>query len=104
MKIPSNDLFALISSMTKDEKHFFRKFVSIPGQESSAHKNYLMLFNAIEEQTEGKEKYNEKKIKEKFGGKKFIAQLHVTKIYLEGLILKSLFLKTNERSSRFRVK
>ena len=104
MKTPSNDLFALISSMSKDEKHFFRKFVSIHAEEANVPKNYLMLFNAIEEQTEGEGNYDEKKIKEEFSGKKFIVQLHVTKIYLEGLILKSLFLKMNDSSSRFRIK
>jgi len=100
MKIPSNDLFSLISSMTKDEKHFFRKFASIQGEDAKAQKNYLMLFNAIDAQ----EKYDEEEIKKKFERQKFIVQLHVTKIYLEGLILKSLFLKTNETTFRFRIK
>jgi hypothetical protein len=75
-------LFALIKSLTKAEKRYFKLFASV----NNADANYILLFDAIDAQ----HVYDEKAIKEKFEGKNFIKQLHVTKNYLNKLILKSL--------------
>ena len=75
-------LFALIKSLTKAEKRYFKLFASVNNTDA----NYILLFDAIDAQ----DVYDEKTIKEKFKEKNFIKQLHVTKNYLNKLILKSL--------------
>ena len=80
--IKKEQLFALIKSLTKAEKRYFKLFASVNNTDA----NYILLFDAIDAQ----EVYNEKAIKEKFKEKNFIKQLHVTKNYLNKLILKSL--------------
>ena len=90
------NLFALIKSLSKAEKRYFRLFVNSQG----SGKNYLLLFDAIEQQ----EEYDEKALKEQFKGQAFIRQLHVTKIYLNKLILKSLrnFYSAHSRESELK--
>ncbi|MEX0288553.1 MAG: hypothetical protein AB3N14_05540 [Flavobacteriaceae bacterium] len=75
-------LFALIKSLSKSEKRYFRLFCT---REVSG-SNYLRLFDAMERQTV----YDEVAIKKQFKNEKFIKQLHVTKNYLRKLIFKSL--------------
>ncbi|MDQ3022627.1 MAG: hypothetical protein M3R36_18995 [Bacteroidota bacterium] len=93
MKIPSNDLFELIKSLSQSEKIYFKKFSSVFSQNGD--KNYIKLFKEIEKQSAKGEagSYDENKIKQKFKNENFIKQLHVTKIYLYNLILKSLYLQ-----------
>ncbi|MCG8605082.1 hypothetical protein MJD09_08800 [bacterium] len=74
-------LFSLIKSLSKSEKRYFKLFASANGN-----KNYLLLFNFIDKQTE----YDEEAVRTHFKDKKFAMQLHVTKNYLASLILKSL--------------
>ncbi len=90
MKTPYNNLFDLISSLTKNEKIYFKRSASASG--SNKDKIYLKLFNEIDRQTIHKI-YDEAVIKEKFRNESFIKQLHVAKIYLYNLILKSLYLQ-----------
>jgi len=90
MKTPYNDLFNLISSLTKNEKIYFKRFAGASG--SNENKIYLKLFNEIDRQTIHNI-YDERSIKDKFKKEKFVKQLHVAKIYLYNLILKSLYLQ-----------
>lgn len=79
---PSTELFDLIRSMTKSEKRFFKMMSSL----QSGDKNYLKIFDAVEEQTE----YDEEAIKAKFKGERFIRHLPSEKNHLYKLLLKSL--------------
>ena len=78
----SQDLYSLITSLSKSEKRYFRLFTSIQGGK----KNYMSLFEAIDAQ----EEYDESALKEKFAGEKFVRQFNVAKKYLYDLIMKSL--------------
>lgn len=80
--VKKGSLFLLIKSLSKSEKRYFRIYAGTSGRDA----NYLLLFDAIEEQ----EQYDETKIRKKLKGKKFLSQLHVTKIYLTELLLKAL--------------
>lgn len=80
--LKSEELHALILSLSKSEKRYFKLFCT---REASG-QNYLKLFEAMEKQAV----YDEQVIKERFKKEKFIRQLHVTKNYLRKLILKSL--------------
>ena len=79
---PSTNLFDLIKSLSKSEKRFFKLSASL----QSGDKNYLKLFDVIEQQ----EEYEEEAIKEKFKGEVFIKHLPSEKSHLYKLILKSL--------------
>lgn len=76
------NLYKLISSLSKAEKRHFKISVS----SSAGNSNYIKLFDAIDKQVI----YDEVEIKKKFANEKFVKQLHVTKNYLAKLILKSL--------------
>ena len=78
----SNDLHALIHSMSKNEKGFFVKFASQHGKQ----RNHIRLFQAINAQ----ERYDRAALCKKFAGEKFLKQIHVAQHYLYHLILKSL--------------
>ncbi|WP_405208662.1 hypothetical protein [Aquimarina sp. LLG6339-5] len=77
----NEELFYLIKSLSKSEKRYFR--LSSKGGEDS---EYLLLFNAIEEQ----KTYNEALLKETFANKSFVTQLTTIKNYLKQRILQSL--------------
>ncbi len=84
MKTPSDDLFQLIKSLTRQEKRYFKLYASrhaIEGQNK-----YVLLFDAIDQQTE----YDEVAIRAKFKDQGFVRQLHVAKNYLYQSILNSL--------------
>lgn len=80
---PSNSLFCLIKSLNKNEKGYFKKYVS---GFSAGENNYSKLFDAIDEQ----EEYDEKKIGARFKQEKFVKQLSVTKNLLFDVVLRSL--------------
>lgn len=80
---PSTTLFRLVKSLNRNEKGYFKKYVS---SFSSGGGNYTKLFDAIDEQ----EEYNEKEIIAKFNNEKFVKQLSVTKNHLFEVILRSL--------------
>jgi hypothetical protein len=80
----TDDLFLLISSMSKSEKGYFKKFAS---KHTIGEKNiYVKLFDEIEKMDE----YDEAGLKNKFRGEKFAKNLYSTKNYLFNLILKAL--------------
>jgi len=81
----SENLFNLISSLSKAEK----RYLTINSFQKSGNKNYYKLFREIEAQAK-KGCYNEELIKTKFRNEKFIKQLTFTKNYLYNLIVKSL--------------
>lgn len=85
MKTPSDELFLLLRSMSKQEKRYFRIYAETF---SGTQRNYIRLFSAIDKQRKA---YDEKKIKELF--KKDIAMVdHLPSIkkQLYRLVLKSL--------------
>src|SRR5437588_191956 len=79
------ELFDLIKSLDGGEKGYFKKH-SFINSKSNADVNYLLLFDAIEEQKE----YNEKELRLKFKQQAFARQFPVAKIYLYNRILKAL--------------
>ena len=84
MKTPSEDLFQLIKSLTRQEKRYFKLYAArhaIEGQNK-----YALLFDAIDAQ----ETYDEAAIRERFQDEAFVRQLHVVKNYLYQNILNSL--------------
>lgn len=91
----NDDLFYLIKSLTKSEKRYFKLFARQAGDE----KNYLLLFDAIEEQ----ENYDEAEIYRRFSSMHFIKQLHVVKNYLYHLILKSIRVYTTAKNIEYKL-
>jgi hypothetical protein len=79
---PSNELFELITSLSKSEKRFFKLSSSL----QSGDKNYLKIFDYIDKQAS----YNEEDLKEAFKKERFIKHLPSEKNHLYKLILKSL--------------
>ncbi|HMS33239.1 MAG TPA: hypothetical protein PKC91_04060 [Ignavibacteria bacterium] len=92
MKV-TDDLFQLIKSLDQSEKRYFKIFATMHIKNSDENK-YIMLFDAIDKQSE----YDESEIRKKFKNEKFLNQLHVAKNYLYNNILKSLRLFHSERS------
>lgn len=79
----SNDqLFLLIKSLTKSEKRYFKIFAD----KHEGSKDYVELFDAMDNQKE----YEEAKIKEKLKEKNFIKHYSVVKNYLFNSIIDSL--------------
>ncbi len=77
-------LFQLIRSLNKNEKGYFKKFVS--SYSSTEKSNYIRLFDSIGKQ----EVYDERKIKKQFAHSNLSKNLSVAKNYLYNAILKSL--------------
>lgn len=80
----SEHLFQLIKAMSSHEKRYFKLYSSrhTIGEEN----NYVLLFDAIEEQKE----YDEPEILKKFKGQAFIHQFSIAKARLYNAILRSL--------------
>jgi tetratricopeptide (TPR) repeat protein len=89
---PSDSLHALIHSLTKTEKRYFRLWSSL----QKGDKVYLKLFEVIDAQAV----YDEAHIKEKFRKEAFVRQLTFTKNYLYNQVLKSLQLFRSGSSTR----
>ncbi|MBK8443782.1 MAG: hypothetical protein IPL35_10420 [Sphingobacteriales bacterium] len=85
-------LFALIHSLNKSEKRFFKIFSSrhIIGEQN----NYIALFDAIEQQ----KSYNEAALLKKFANKKFVKRLPIAKSYLYDMIVKAMSHYHSDRS------
>ena len=79
---PSTELFDLIKTLTKSEKRFFKLSSSL----QSGEKNYIKIFDAIDEQAE----YDEEGLKELFKDESFVQHFPSEKNHLYKLILKSL--------------
>jgi hypothetical protein len=80
----SDSLFVLIKSLTRNEKGYFKKFVSKYSDVEG--RRYVQLFNMIDIQKE----YDEDKIKKKITNDKEELDLSVLKNYLYQAVLKSL--------------
>ena len=79
---PSTELHDLIKSLNKSEKRFFKLHSAL----QSGPKNYLKIFEAVDDQ----EVYDEDLIKKKFAGTMFIKHFPSEKNHLYKLILKAL--------------
>ncbi|MBI3510459.1 MAG: hypothetical protein HY064_07325 [Bacteroidetes bacterium] len=90
---PSDELFLLIRSLSKNEKGYFKKYASkhVVGSGN----NYIRLFDAIERQKE----YDEEQIRKIFRKETFIRHLPSEKNYLYHLILRALGEFHSESSS-----
>ena len=91
-----NDLFELISSLSKSEKRYFKLHNSLftIGEEN----NYIKLFDIIEKQKD----YNEHKILEQFKGKRLINNFSAAKNHLYNMILRSLNVFHQDISTQLR--
>lgn len=81
---PSSDIHALISSLTPNEKGYFKKFCQRNG--AGAVKKYIALFDAIAAQTV----YDEEKLKKKLNDPVLSRNLPSEKNYLYHLILEAV--------------
>lgn len=90
MKTPSNKLFLLIQKMTPSEKRYFKRFGLVQQKNTSAaedvRKQYVLVFDAINEQSE----YNEAILIEQFQAHSFVKNFSEIKKYLFQQILKAL--------------
>lgn len=77
--------------MSRSEKRYFKVFAS---QQSGEDKNYLLLFDAIEQQKSP----DDDALRKQFADKTFSKQLHVVKNYLYKLILRSMRLYAEQKS------
>jgi hypothetical protein len=93
MRSPSQDLFALIASMTPEEKRFFKADARYHGNAKLS--NNQRLFAWIESQAH----YDEAQIKAKFAGELDSNQFAVAKNYLYTSLLKSLSAYLGERGT-----
>ena len=82
MKIPSDELFHLIKSLSSQEKRYFKLFA----QQTSDDASYLKLFDAID----AFEQYDEKKILTNLNKKGGIKNLERIKNYLQETLLRFL--------------
>lgn len=90
----ADPLFLLIKSMSKSEKRHFKLFTS--KNELRNGKDYLRLFDVIDNQKE----YNEEAIIKKFKDEPYFSQLRSVKLYLYNQLIKSLKNLHEESSSR----
>src|SRR3954471_3492592 len=81
----SGGLFALIKSLNKSEKGYFKKYANFHVRNNEQN-NYTKIFDAIDLQ----KIYNEPKLIKKFKEERFINQFAVAKNYLYNMILASL--------------
>lgn len=80
----SDDVFNLINSLSPSEKRYFKGFANrhVIGKKN----NYLLLFEAMQKQSE----YDEAAIKEEFAGEPFIKHFRILKHNLYQQVLKSV--------------
>lgn len=81
---PSGELFELIRSMSQAEKTYFKKYSRL--HTVGTQNSYLVLFDAINRQTE----YDEKKLRSQLSRHGFVRHFAVVKNYLYSRILDSL--------------
>jgi len=89
---PSNNLFLLISSLSKSEKRYFKVYSKRHIQKGGNH--YIKLFDAIDKQKE----YDELSLKDRFKGEPFINYFRSEKQYLTELILECLNLYHSKKN------
>jgi hypothetical protein len=81
----TDNLFALIKSLNKSEKGYFKKHANFHVRNNEKN-NYTKIFDAIDLQ----KVYSEPKLLKKFKGERFINQFAVAKNYLYDMVLESL--------------
>lgn len=90
----NEDLFLLISTLSKSEKRYFKLFAAKSGSREAKHS--ILLFDAIEKQASKRnkkiKKYNESAVLDKISGSIPAKQFSASKVYLYNMILKSLHL------------
>lgn len=86
----SNELFDLVSNLSKSEKRYFTLFAD----RQSGDKNYMKLFAVLDQMSE----YNEAILYKKLKDEPFYSDLHVTKNYLQKLILRSMRMYTENKN------
>ncbi|MFI5171022.1 MAG: hypothetical protein ACHQFW_01460 [Chitinophagales bacterium] len=86
----SEGLYALVDSLTKTEKRYFRIFAKANKAES----NLLKLFDAIT--VRGMK--NDREIKAFFGDHSFVKHFDVVKVHLQKLVLQSMRLYNQNRN------
>jgi len=89
----NDDLFQLIKTLSKEEKHFFGVYASRVSTKGDS--NYVRLFTAIDQQ----ETYDEGKIRKQFEGQSIEKFLASSKHELYGVILRSLHAQQEEESA-----
>ncbi|MEO8664605.1 MAG: hypothetical protein ABI462_03835 [Ignavibacteria bacterium] len=91
----SDDIFKLVSSLTKQEKSYFKKFAgSFSDDEGS---NYLKFFNEIVSQDLKGIEYDEDKIRKIDFTGKFVKNLSYHKNYLYNMILSSVVFYSRDK-------
>jgi hypothetical protein len=94
----SDDLFRLVKSLSKSEKRYFK--LSVSKYSSAEESNYIVLFDAIDNQ----EEYDEDKVKKKFSKGKAAKNFPTEKNHLYRLILKTLRNYSTEQTIENRLK
>ncbi|MEL6629343.1 MAG: hypothetical protein AAFQ92_27795, partial [Bacteroidota bacterium] len=89
----TEDIHQLIRALSKAEKRHFKMSAA---RYSKSQNNYLLLFDAIDQQ----ESYDESRLKQKFSRYAFGKSIHKTKYLLYELILRSLRPLSNSKSVR----
>lgn len=91
--MPKQDpLYALIQSLSKAEKRYFKLFSS--RYDSDAKKNYIRLFDYLDKLPD----YDERRVKKRFSGEKLSKNLSAAKGYLRSMILRSMRAMHGEHS------
>lgn len=85
---PSDEIFQLIKSLSKQEKGYFKKIATAFSEDDGS--NYLALFDEIVKQTTNGNQYDEGKIKKAIYSGKFLKNFSFHKNYLYNMILNSL--------------
>jgi len=85
-------LFALIQSLTREEKAHFTKFAQLSTKKKEP--DYLRLFKAISKQKD----YEEEKFCQQYEGENFVKSIHAKKSHLANKILESLQILYANRS------
>ena len=94
----SDELFQLVHSLSKNEKRYFRRFVSQYSDKGS--NNYLRLFDAVQKQAT----YDQDKLLRKFRNEDFVKHFSSVKSYLFKLILRSMRAYRAEKNALIQIR
>ena len=94
MKLPTDNIFQLIKSMSASEKRYFKRHYASDKSLSTE------LFDHLNKQ----EQYDEDAVKKHFLNTKLTQNLKVYKVQLSDLILKSLVSYHNKKSIRSKIR
>ncbi len=94
MKVPTDNIFKLIQSMTASEKRYFKRHYA---SEKNLTTDLFDFINSLEA-------YDEEDVKKQFGSSKLAKNLKVYKVQLMDLLLKSLTSYHNKKSIRSKIR